>query len=160
MLIVQNNLATTYRALGRNEEAVCVRKDVYSGRLRLNGKEHEQTLRAAYNYALSLIGLLRFEEAKALLRKTIPVARRVLGEDAQLTLGMRRNYAEALYNDPTATLDDLREAVTMLEDTDRIARRAFGGAHPLVVNIEQALRYSREALSARETPPPPGDASK
>ena len=29
-----------------------------------------------------------------------------------------------------ATLDDLREAVTTLEDTERIARRVLGGAHP------------------------------
>ena len=33
----------------------------------------------------------------------------------------------ALYQDPRATLDDLREAVTTLEDTERIARRVFGG---------------------------------
>ena len=92
----------------------------------------------------------RFEEAKALLRKTLPVARRVLGEDAQLTLGMRRNYAEALYDDPSATLDDLREAVTMLEDTDRIARRVLGGAHPSVAGIEGSLRSARAVLRARE----------
>ena len=29
-------------------------------------------------------------------------------------------YAEALYKDPCAMLDDLREAVTTLEDTERI----------------------------------------
>ena len=34
------------------------------------------------------------------------------------------------YEDPGATLDDLRDAVTTLEDTARIARRVFGGAHP------------------------------
>ena len=75
---------------------------------------------------------------------------------------MRRNYAQSLYMDAGATLDDLRQAVTTLEDVERTARRVFGGAHPLVANIEQALRYSREleALRARETPSPPGDTSK
>ena len=65
-----------------------------------------------------LQNLERFEEAKALLRKTMPVARRVLGESHELTLRMRWIYAKALYLDPGATLDDLREAVTTLEETD------------------------------------------
>jgi len=51
-----------------------------------------------------------------------------------------------------ATLDDLREAVTTLEDTDRIARRVFGGAHPHTVDIEAALRRARATLGVRETP--------
>ena len=77
-------------------------------------------------------------------------ARRVLRESSVTTLRLRWNYAEALYTDPGATLDDLREAVTTLEDTERIARRVLGGAHPLTVNIEGCLRNMR-ALSARET---------
>ena len=36
---------------------------------------------------------------------------------------MRWNYARTLYKDPSATLDDLREAVTTLEDAERTARR-------------------------------------
>ena len=65
------------------------------------------------------------------MRKTIPVARRVLGESHETTLRMRRlTYALALYNDPGATLDDLREAVTTLEETERIARRVLGATHP------------------------------
>ena len=39
-----------------------------------------------------------------------------------------------------------------LEDADRIARRVFGGAHPITMGIEQALRAARAALRARETP--------
>ena len=61
-------------------------------------------------------------------------------------------YAKTLYEDPAVTLDDLREAVTTLEDTERTARRVFGGAHPLVVGIEESLRNARAALGACETP--------
>ena len=40
--------------------------------------------------------------------------------------------------------DDLaREAVATLEDTERIARRVLGGAHPLVVGIEKSRGASR-----------------
>ena len=71
---------------------------------------------------------------------------------------MRLNYARALYNDDAATLDDLREAVTTLEDTNRLARRVLGGTHPLSEVIEVGLRQSRAALRARETPSPEGSA--
>ena len=67
---------------------------------------------------------------------------------------MRGIYAEALYRDDGATLDDLREAVTTLEDIERISRRVFGGAHPTTTGIENELRCARAALSAGETPPP------
>ena len=67
---------------------------------------------------------------------------------------MRRCCARALYEDPAATLDDLREAVTTLEDAERIARRVFGGAYPLTEGTERALQNARAALHVRETPPP------
>ena len=67
---------------------------------------------------------------------------------------MRKIYAKALYADPGATLDDLSEAVTTLEETVRTARRVLGGAHPLTSAIEDNLRDARAAL--RETPSPAG----
>ena len=72
--------------------------------------------------------LKRSQEVKSLMLKTMPVARRVLGENDESTLRMRWYYAGALFQDPDATLDDLREAVTMLEDVERTTRRVFGGA--------------------------------
>ena len=96
--------------------------------------------------------LQRSEEAKSLLRKMIPVVRRVLGESNDLTIRMRCHYARTLYLDEGATLDDLREAVTTLEDAERIARRVLGGANPITTGIEGNLRDARAALRARETP--------
>jgi len=159
VLTTQNNLANSYYKLGRYEEALRVRRDVYSERLELNGEEHEETIRAASNYAVSLNGLQRFEETKALLRKTMPVARRILGESNDVTLRMRSIYAEALYEDPAATLDDLREAVTMLEGAEQTAHRVLGGAHPTTTLIDKSLRRSRAALRARETPSSPSGSA-
>ena len=150
VFIVQSCLANTYRALGRDEEAIQLKRDVYSGRLKLNGEEHGHTLHAAYNYAGSLVDLERFAEAKALLRKLIPVARRVLGENQGLTLDMRWNYAAALCKDPAATLDDLRETVTTFEEIEPTARRVLGSAHPYAAQIERELQQSREVLRARD----------
>ena len=56
----------------------------------------------------------------------------------------------ALYNHPDATLDDLREAVATIEETEKFARRVLGGAHPTVSTMETNLRAARAALRARE----------
>ena len=152
LFAVQSNLASTYKIIGRAEEALDMYRGVYSGILKLRGEEHDETLRAANNYALSLADLQRFKEAKSLMRKTMPVVRRVRGVDNFLTLLMSWLYASTLYKDPDATLDEVREAVSTLEDTERTARRVLGGAHPQTMNMEQSLRKARAALRARETP--------
>ena len=107
-----------------------------------------ETLNEASNYANCLVTLRRFEETKSLLRKIMPVAQRVIGESHELTLTMRRCYARALWTNT----DDLREAVTTLQDASRIARRVMGVSHPLTAAIEYDLKVSQRAL-ARKTPP-------
>ena len=62
---------------------------------------------------------------------------------------MRNSYAEALYKDTGATLDDLREAVTTLEETTRIARRVLGGAHPLERDIELPSKVARRSATTK-----------
>ena len=155
ILTVQGNLASSYFEVGRAEEALVLRRDVYSGVLKMSGEESTETLMEANRYAACLGNLQRFDEARSLLRKTAPVARRVLGEGHQFTLLIRRNYSALLYTAAGATLADLRLAVNTLEEVERTARRVFGSAHPDVAQIERHLGYARSALRARETP---GDA--
>ena len=150
ILVAQSNLAVTYQKVGRLEDALRINRDVYSRHLTLYGKEHKETTIDALNYATDLLRLERFAEAKALLRETLPVARRVLEEENENMLRLSWTYARTLYEDTGATLDDIREAVTMLEETERIARRVLGGAHPLTEAIEVSLGKSRAALRARE----------
>ena len=155
ILAVQNNLATTYEQIGRHsEKALGMRRDVYSGYVKLLGKQHADTLRAAHNYALSLAELQRFDEAKSLWSRTLPVARVVLGESHILTLKMRKRYSQSLYKDAGATLEDLREAVTTLEETEQTARRVLGAAHPLTGGMGESLQAARAKLRAHETPSP------
>ena len=158
ILVVQGNLANTYQLLGRSE-ALRLRKNVYCGYVRIFGIEHRRTLLAAGNYAVLLVHLERFEEAKELLHRIMPVARRVLEESDEQMLRMRWNYAMTLYKDTgSATLGDLREAVNMLEDLTTTARRVLGGANPLTGGIENSLLTSRAALGVCEPPPPSGSA--
>ena len=48
------------------------------------------------------------------------------------------------------TVKRCRKAVTILEDTERTARRVFGGAHPITKMVECTLENSRVVLRARE----------
>ena len=150
VLAAQSNIAITYQHLGRLEEALSMRRDTYSGTLNIEGEESRNTQLEALNYANVLLRLKRFEEAKSLLRKTMPVARRVLRDSHELTLRMRLIYARALYQDDSGTLDDLREAVSTLEEAEQTARRVLGGAHPLTGAIEESLQETRAVLRACE----------
>ena len=111
-------------------------------------------IRAANNCASMLKNLGRFEEAKPMLRKTIPVARRVLGESHEVTLKLLWIHAGLLYKDDSATLADLRELLNTLEDAARGARRVYGASHPFAKGFLYHIEHSRAALAARETPPP------
>ena len=108
-----------------------------------------ETLTAAINYSSALNILGRYGEAKTLLKKVIPAARRVLGPSHEFTFRMMGCYGQALCIDTDATLDDLREGVATLKETVRIARRTLGGAHPLTARLEQPLQNAREILRLR-----------
>ena len=148
ILIVRTCLANSLTRLGRNEQASNMLRDVYSGRVRLNGEEHIETITAALNYAGTLCCLKRFKEAKSLMRKPVLVSRRILGESNATTLTVRWSYAQALYLDTGATFDDLREAINTLEEIEPTARRVLGGAHPLTAEIEPTLQNARSKLAS------------
>ena len=56
-----SNLAGTYEVLGR-PEALQMKRDVYTGYLKLYGAEHRHTIEVAGNYANSLFNLNRFKK--------------------------------------------------------------------------------------------------
>ena len=120
--------------------------------MKLYGEDSEHTLAAANNCVLCLVDQQNFKEARSMTRKLIPVARRIGGDGNDNTLRLRWNYALSLYNDPSATPDDLREAINTLEEIEPTARRVLGGAHPLVGGIEGSLRHAQFLLRAREAP--------
>ncbi len=147
ILAARGRLARTYR-IDRCEDALRVVRDAYSRHCRILGEDDRESLVLAENYASSLGGQGHFDEAKALLRKTIPVARRVFGEDHQLAIRLRWLYA-GLYDQGNGTLDDVLEAATTLVELERTARRVFGGAHPRTEDIVWQLREARADLRAR-----------
>ena len=97
----------------------------------------------------SLSGVCRLLEARESRVLSLRAPRRRLA-GGERGSRLRTNITTALVNADGATLDDLREAVTALEDLERTARRVLGGAHPIAEVIEQSLRRARAALAARE----------
>ena len=160
LLVVKGNLATTYDGLGRLEEALPLRHEVFSEFVKRIGVEDERTLASAMNYACTLRDLdrrtdatgqphtwHRSQRAKFLLRKLIPVARRVLGEGHEQTIRMRLVYAMCLSDPDAAPRDDVAEATTLLEELLRTAQRIYGPANPLVKNIKETLEYAQKKLT-------------
>ena len=142
LLVTQSNLASTYTMLGQDKDAVRLQQDVYSGTIKLHGVEHEGTLREACNLATLLHKLERFEEVKSMMRKTTPVARRVLGAEHTLTLSLSEDlFCATLAGDSSA--EEKREALQMLEDTLGVMRRVFGTAHPDTLHTQKVLEFYR-----------------
>ena len=99
---------------------------------------------AANNYAMTLLDLERFKEAKRVLRHTIPVARRALGAEHALTLSLREDLSRATL-DGDSSAEEKREALQMLKDTVAVMRRVMGPAHPDTLHAQGELeRYHEE----------------
>ena len=124
-----------------------MQRDVCAETSRLDGEESKSALAEALNYAIMLKRINRLEETKSLVRKIIPVVRRVLGEGHRLTLTMQWIYAMALYQDDGATHDDLRESVETLESVAKSWKRVFGPSHPDTMKVQGALSEARDLLA-------------
>ena len=138
ILATQSNIASTYQALGRIEEALNLYRDVYSAELKLFGRQNRQTLSSANNYAMTLLDLRRFEEAKKVLRKVTPVARRILGTEHELSLSLREDLSRATL-DGESSAEEKRQALRMLEDVAGVMRRVLGPAHPDTLHAQEKL---------------------
>ena len=143
ILVAQGNLGNAHQMLGRPEDALVLQQLVYSGWLKLHGEDNYETLREANNLAATLKKLNRYDEAKSLLLKTMPVARRILGESNELTLTIRWTSAVALRDADRASRDDMVEAVAILKEVLGTSLRMLGTDHPLSVRIRSALRLAQ-----------------
>ena len=164
MLATLERLANTYRDLGRHELALGIRREAYSARLKVEGEEDRGTIIAALNYGESLVDLQRCAEAKLMLPKMMRAARRVLGNSHDYTLTTRRIYAEALYKDSDATLDDIRgphpvrgrrgvaqeerarEGLRVGVPVGPALQRQGRGQHPRLVRLPGGVRHDVHGL--------------
>ena len=132
------NIAVCYHRLGLPQEALSMQREVYAAGLTLNLDPADKAIDAS-NLAAYLVAAREFEEAKSLLRKTIPMTLQDLGSNHSTTLDIRGCYARALSEDDSASRDDLVEAVAILEEVSQTARRIYGtGPAGLVVEENEA----------------------
>ena len=101
-----------------------------------------ETLRAANNYAMTLLRQKRFTEVKRLLRKVAPVARRALGAEHALTLSLREDLSRATL-DGESSAEEKRDALRTLEDVAAVMRRVLGPAHPDTLHAQGKLKFYR-----------------
>ena len=105
----------------------------------------------AINLAMTLRKAGHKPEAKEFLRARSHVANRILGREDLVSLRIRWLYANSLWGDPDATLDDLVEAEATLKSVERSWRRIIGSAHQDTRDLELSLARAREKLAARQT---------
>ena len=103
---------------------------------------------SAVNLAASLVDdLKQFDEARAFLRDRIPEAVRSLGKNHESTFRLQRMYAQCLYRNDGASLDDITTAIATLEDLDRRQTRTFGASHPQTCSTRCHLKRALLALA-------------
>ena len=124
-----------------------MRREVYSGTLRIQGEDSLEALVETLNLALILQDTGNRPEAKELLRARIPVAERSLGRENYVYFRLRWTYAKSLADADDATFDDLVRAEAILDDTYTRFRRVMGDRHPDTPRIHEILLAMREVLA-------------
>mmetsp|Transcript_28608 Transcript_28608/g.88505 ORF Transcript_28608/g.88505 Transcript_28608/m.88505 type:complete len:158 (-) Transcript_28608:197-670(-) len=106
----QTNIAACFSDLGREDEALVLKRAIYAKEVTSLGTSHQDTLRDGCNVANSLIKLHLWDETTTLLRdQLLPPARRSLGPDHDTTLELNLKLAAVLGLNPACTSDNLRQ---------------------------------------------------
>ena len=95
---------------------------------------------------ISLIHMHHFTEAQSLLREYLPIARRVLGRDHELTFGITEHLATAIAQYGDAPRENLLEAMKMHTENLRRLRQVMGAAHPETRRTEHNVKVLQECI--------------
>ncbi|MGX1973578.1 tetratricopeptide repeat protein [Streptomyces kronopolitis] len=136
-LDARNNLAVSYRAVGRFEEALGLRERVLADYERVLGSDHPATFDARNNLGGSYGDVGRFEEAVDLGERVLADRERVLGSDHPTTLSTRHNLAVS-YRDVGRFEEALDLGERVLADYERV----LGSDHPTTLSTRHNLASS------------------
>ena len=142
MSTIKCNIAICLQELGRNSEALEIRREIYAESKANLGLTHNETLRDAHNLASSLLASMRRSlvvEAGPILREVIE-AQSPRDKHSYAVMNLRDNYAYAI-----ALMGNVSEAIAMYEDLVRTSQRVFGPAHPFTTIVRNNLRKVRDA---------------
>ena len=148
-LLSMNNLALSYRLLGRNNEALVLSETVYRLNQSIRGEEHLETLTSMNNLAGVYFSNGRAKEALALLEKLVKIRISNLGENHPDTLLTINNQAESL-----RVLGRNAEALALNEKVLSKSRELLGERHPNTLlsmsnlaELNRVLGRNNEALT-------------
>jgi tetratricopeptide (TPR) repeat protein len=149
LIVLKTGLGRSYVDAGRHDDALAVFREVHKKNVALRGPEHEETLYSAGHLTNCLVLTGRHDEAKTLLRdQVLPAAQRVLPPEDDIVISCTSNLARALYDADSASVDDLREGVALLEALCTTSRRVYGAEHPKVAIRESHLDDAQAKLAA------------
>ena len=155
----ETNMGSCLHELGRSDEALALRKKVYSRTVTLLGTKHPNTLMDANNLAGSLIASKdHIAEGVRFCREQVPLAESVLGPADETTLMLRWKLGRAIvlnngavtgadYDVLLADYEVILEAETILKDTVARARQVLGERYPLTMRIDAELGRVRYVLA-------------
>ena len=151
ILIAKNNIANCYDRLGRREDVLQLRREVYARSVAI-GSPDALSFSYALSLSMALVEANYSAEAKHFLCEQLPKARRALGAEDQAFIKLRRTYARCLCDADGATRDDVVEATTILEELSRMTRRLFGPSHSFTEDNDNYLRTAQGSSSGSTSP--------
>jgi len=145
ILDAQSNVSTCLAELGRHNEALVLKREVYARRVATVGVSDKRTLLDGLNLSQHFLRPGLWAEGITLLRDhLLPTARRSLGSDDDITLCLNTNLAAAFSNNPECTRGDLRlnqhESAARVDESQHRRRPARSRDHHARCGPEAAAR--------------------
>ena len=137
VLVLQNNLATTYEKAGRLNEAITLFEQVLADRIRILGDKHPDTLASRNNLAGVYLAANRPEESIALYEQVLTDRIGILSDDHPDTLASRNNLAYAYQS-----IGCFTKAISQLQQVLADSIRILGEEHPRTLTARNNLAYS------------------
>ena len=147
LLATRSNIAVCLEELGRDEEALALRRECYAMSKRINVANPGDLYIDVLNLSKSLLDTHRHTEARSFLREQLPKARRALGPADDTLFKLRWNYALSLC-DTGASREDVLEATTLLEELSSTAQRVYGPSNPVAAGVKRDLAHARRKLAS------------
>ena len=134
--------------LGRHAEALQLAEDVHAHFMSRHGPNHQKTLHAANNLAVSLANCGFDARRRTLLRDAYDRATHALGVEHDTTHFLRTGLASSLHRVGEAPREDMVEAAALLEISVRVARETKGAEHPRTAFVVQLRDKISSAIDA------------
>jgi serine/threonine protein kinase/tetratricopeptide (TPR) repeat protein len=139
-----NDLATSYRALGRITDALKLSEETLTLRKAKLGPDHADTLISMGNVANSYRAVGRHADALRLREETLTLQKAKLGPDHRDTLKSMQDLASSYYS-----VGRLAEALKLYEETLALQKAKFGLSNVDTLRCMRNLALTYDALGRR-----------